>query len=190
MPSCLASIHCRSSAPSRSKYSLFSIGCLPLVRPASAIDEQHFDVRGIAELPAAELAHAEHGKGAGFLVCQVGWSVELLQLGLAIRQAPFDDDFGQFSQGGGEIRQGCARLDDVFHVDPEQLAIFEPVQRLLPRLVGFGPGHQPIQFLPERRARLDEGRVPVVLQERQEVAVLATEKVFPEKIAGAEQSGE
>lgn len=33
MPSCLASIHCKNSCARRSKYSLFSIPCLPLVRP-------------------------------------------------------------------------------------------------------------------------------------------------------------
>ena len=86
-----------------------------------------------------------------------------------------------------------ARLDGVdhmLHIDAKEFLVLESIQRLFARLLRFGFGHQAVEFLAERRLRLDERRVAVVLQERQQVAMLAPKKIFPQKIAGAEQAGQ
>ncbi len=78
----------------------------------------------------------------------------------------------------------------MFHVDPEQLTVFKPVQGLLSRLVCFGASDQTVELFPEGRLRLDQGRIPVFREQRKEVAVLASEKILPQEVAGAEQSCE
>ncbi|TKS60897.1 MAG: hypothetical protein EWM72_01019 [Nitrospira sp.] len=55
----------------------------------------------------------------------------------------------------------------MLHVDPEEFPIFEPIQRLFARGLSFGSGHEAVELLAERRLRLDERGVAVVLQEGQ-----------------------
>ena len=94
------------------------------------------------------------------------------------------------SQGEGKVGEARAGLDDVFHVDAEQFLILEAVQRLLPPSVIFGSFHDAVELLAECRLRLDEGRITIVLKQRQEMIMLTAEKVLPQKIAGAEQPGQ
>ena len=42
---------------------------------------------------------------------------------------------------------------------------------------------------PERRLRLDQWGVAIILQQRQQIAVLASEKVLPQKVAGRRAAG-
>lgn len=56
---------------------------LPAGFARSPVDEQHFDVRGVAELAPSEFPQAEDGEGAGCLVCELRASIGLLQLGAA-----------------------------------------------------------------------------------------------------------
>ena len=101
------------------------------------------------------------------------------------------DDFGQFGQREREVGQAGAGFDHVFHVDPEQFLILEAGSSAsFAGLVGLSAVHEAVEFLPQRRLRFDERGIAVMLEERQEVAVLAAEKLFPQKIAGAEQAGE
>lgn len=155
----------------------------------AAVDEEDFDVGGVAQFAAAELALAQDGKGAGFLVRQLRGTVLFLQFGLAVAQAAAHDDFGQFGESEGEVGQ-AGGFGHVFHVDAEQLLILEPVQGFFSGLVGLGLVHELVEFLPQRGLRLDERGIAVMLQQRQEVAVLAAQEVFPQKVAGAEQAGE
>ena len=53
-----------------------------------------------------------------------------------------------------------------------------------------GASDQTVEFFPESRLRLDQGRIPVFCEQWKEVAVLASEKILPQEVAGAEQSGE
>ncbi len=77
----------------------------------------------------------------------------------------------------------------MFHVDAEKLTILKTVQCRLPPIAGFLAVDLTIEGLAKRSSGSDERRIAIVLQEREQVAVLATEKVLPEKITGAEQAG-
>ncbi|MND05018.1 hypothetical protein D3C83_255710 [compost metagenome] len=68
--------------------------------------------------------------------------------------------------------------------------VFKPVQGVLSRFVCFGSHDQTSEFFPKGRLRLDQGGIPVFREQRKEVIVLASEKIFPQEVAGAEQSCE
>ena len=84
----------------REPFEVFAVldALFPVGAPHAAVDEEHFDVRGITEFTASELAHAEHCKGTGFFIGQARRAVLFVQLGLAVSQAALDDDFCQFRQ--------------------------------------------------------------------------------------------
>ena len=117
-------------------------------------------------------------------------AVGLLQLGAAVCDAPLHDDLGQFRERERKFGKIAGGLDDVFHVDPEELPILELVQGLLARLVRFGARDEPVEFFPEGGSRLDEGRIAIFREEGEEVAMLAAQKVFPQVVAGAEEPRE
>ncbi len=94
----------------------------------SAVDEQDLDVRCIAKLSRSEFSQAQDGKGAGLLVGELWAPVRFLQLGAAIYDAPFHDDFRQFRERQRKVREIARGLDDMFDVDPEHLTVFKPVQ--------------------------------------------------------------
>ena len=71
------------------------------------------------------------------------------------------------SVSASEKSARLVRLDDMFHVDPEEFLVLESVQGFFARLVGFGFGHQAVELFPQRRLRLDQRGVAVILQERQ-----------------------
>src|SRR5436853_1933457 len=158
--------------------------------PRSIVDEQYLDVRGVAKLSPSEFSQAQDGEGAGFLVGEPWVSIQLIQLGAAIRDAPFHDDLRQLRERERKIREIGRGLDDVFNVDPEQLTVFKPVQGFFSRLVCFGASDQMVELFPEGCLRLDQGCIPVIRKQWEEVVVLAPEKVLPQKVAGAEQSCE
>ena len=85
------------------------------------------------------------------------------------------------------VREIARGLDDMFHVDPEHLTVFKPVQGVLSRFVCFGAMTRRSELFPEGRLRLDQGCIPVFREQRKEVVVLASEKILPQEIAGAEQ---
>ena len=176
----------------RQPFEVFAVlnSILPACSARSTVDEQYLDVRGVAELSPSEFSQAQDGKGAGFLVGEPWVSIQFLQLGAAIRDAPFHDDLRQLRERERKVREIGRGLDDVFYVDPEQLTVFKLVQGSFSRLVCFGASDQMVEFFPEGRLRLDQGCVPVIREQWKEVVVLAPEKIFPQKVAGAEQSCE
>ena len=190
MPSCFASIHCKSSCARRSKYSLFSMPCLLPVRPGPSVDEQHFDIGCIAEFAAAEFACAQNGGRAGFLVGQARCAIELGQLGLAVDEASLHNHLGQLRDGEREVREARRRLQNVLHVDAEEFLVLEAIEGLFARRIGLDLGDDAVQLLSQGDLGLDEWGVPIIFQQRQEIHVLPPEKVFPQKIAGAEESSQ
>src|SRR6266849_409031 len=113
-----------------------------------SIDEQDLNVRRIAEFPAAELAQAQHRKRAWFPVLEQGAAIMPAQLCLAIDDATGHDDLGELREGQGEIGQASRSFDDMFHVDPEQLMVFKPIQGILSRFVCFGASDQTVELFP------------------------------------------
>lgn len=92
-----------------------------------AVDEQDFDIGGIAQFTAAEFAQSKNREGTGFLIGQTGRAVEFVQFGLAVLQAPVHDHFSQLGERAGKVGQRDTRLDDMLHVDTKQLAILKRV---------------------------------------------------------------
>src|SRR5215470_975130 len=60
----------------------------PTCAPCASIDKEYLDIGGVAQFAAAELAHPQNGKGAGFLIRQMGSAILFNQLGLAVFQTP------------------------------------------------------------------------------------------------------
>ena len=155
-----------------------------------SVDEQHFDIGCIAEFPAAEFACAQNGERAGFLVGQARCAIELGQLGLAVDEASLHNHLGQLRDGEREVREAGRRLQNVFHVDPEEFLVLEAIEGLFARRIGLDLGDDAVQLLSQGDLGLDEWGVPIIFQQRQEIHVLPPEKVFPQKIARAEESSQ
>ena len=69
-----------------------------------AIDEQHFNVGRIPELPTAELAKAEHGERTWSSAGQPGGTVSTGKHGLAGAGGLFDHHLGQLGERAGKVR--------------------------------------------------------------------------------------
>ena len=71
-------------------------------------------------------------------------------------------------------------------IDAEHFMVFELIERLFLGLIGAGSSHDCVQLFVKRLFRFDQRGFAIILEERQQVVVLAAQKVLPEKIAGAE----
>jgi hypothetical protein len=96
------------------------------------VQEHQLDIGGEAQLAPAALAEGQDGHLRDFAISAARMSVQAAQVFGAQVVGVVDDHFGQVGQFGGEIPKFAGVAEQVAHVEPEHLAVFEIVEHFAP----------------------------------------------------------
>ncbi len=161
----------------------------PLALPLVAVDEQQLDIRGVAQLPAAQFAQPQHGVLRGQPGHRPGPAVAGDQVLPGEAHGGLHHRLGQPGQPARELLEIRQRVKDVFQLQAEDLPVLELVKG--PALLRQGAG--PLDSLPQQARQAVRGRAQapgVRLQHGQQGLVLKADEILPQEVAGPQQAGQ